>query len=377
MKKRNSSNVNAKVKVLGYNLNNLINICVENGIKLIDVKKSSPCEMEFYINDADLKKFKTINTQNYEISLITPSLSQRILHFLKYRIGLIVGLIASFVLILTMQNRLISIQVFGTSNVDKSQVVQKINEFGLTKFSYMNFDKSSLEKYLSDELKLSFVSIMTKGNSLIVNVKEELPDINNSYLPIVAEYDMVINSINVYSGTAVKSSGDIVFKGDIIVEPYNIVSGEKLEISPCAEIVADVYFSEKYEFQNQETRVFQTGKAQVISVDYKLGNINLFSKKFECKFENYELQKSCTLLSEYFLPLKMNKIIAYETFCETVDLDFESSKEQIVDNLKEKVYKKVPDNLKVESENVKISSTNYGNIVTIYLKSSVYLKYGK
>ena len=47
------------------------------------------------------------------------------------------------------------------------------------------------------------------------------------------------------------------------------------------------------------------------------------------------------------------------------------------DNLKEKVYKKVPDNLKVESENVKISSTNYGNIVTIYLKSSVYLKYGK
>ena len=77
------------------------------------------------------------------------------------------------------------------------------------------------------------------------------------------------------------------------------------------------------------------------------------------------------------LPLKINKIIAYETFSETVDLDFESSKEQIVDNLKEKVYKKVPDNLKVESENVKISSTNYGNIVTIYLKSSVYLKYGK
>ena len=103
----------------------------------------------------------------------------------------------------------------------------------------------------------------------------------------------------------------------------------------------------------------------------------MFSKKFECKFENYELQKSCTLLSEYFLPLKINKIIAYETFSETVDLDFESSKEQIVDNLKEKVYKKVPDNLKVESENVKISSTNYGNIVTIYLKSSVYLKYGK
>ena len=64
MKKRNSSNINAKLKVLGYNLNNLINICVENGIKLIDVKKYSPCEMEFYINDADLKKFETINTLN-------------------------------------------------------------------------------------------------------------------------------------------------------------------------------------------------------------------------------------------------------------------------------------------------------------------------
>lgn len=377
MKKRNSAKVYAKLKVLGYNLNNLINTCVENDIKLIDVKKFSPSEMEFSLNDADLKKFKTINTQNYEISLVSSSLSQRILHFLKYRIGLIAGLIASFVLILAMQNRLISIQVFGTTNMDKSQVVQKINEFGLTKFSYMNFDKSNLEKYLADELKLSFVSVMTRGNSLIVNVKEELPDIESSYVPIVAEYDMVINSINVYSGTAVKSSGDIVFKGDVIVEPYNIVSGEKLEITPCAEIVADVYFSEKYEFKNQETRIFRTGKTQVLSVDYKLGNINLFSKKSECKFENYDLQEESTLISEYFLPLKINKIIAYETASETVDLDFESSKEQIISELKENVYKKVPDNLQVENENVKISSTNYGNIVTIYLKSSVYLKYGK
>ena len=64
-----------------------------------------------------------------------------------------------------------------------------------------------------------------------------------------------------------------------------------------------------------------------------------------------------------------------ELTTETVTNNFEDEKDNIISKIKDEAYSQVPSNLNVISEDIKINSTNYGNIVTIYLKSSVYLKY--
>lgn len=365
----------AQLEITGYNLNNLLNVCIKENIELQDIVKLSPQQMEVKLSDKNLKKFNKLNIDNYEIKVKYPSLFQRFLHFLIYRIGLIAGIVASIVLILVMQNRLININIYGLDNINREEIIEKVNEFGIKKFSQMNFNCEDLEKYLMKNFDLSFVSIITKGNTLIINAKEELPDISKDYLPITADYNMIIKDIRVYSGTCCVKNGDIVFEGDVIVEPYEIINGERINITPCAEIQGEVYFCSSYEFREKKEICARTGDYQVIDIEYYLGKYKLYGNKYDCKYSDYDIEIDDKMITNYFLPIHIKKTIAYKK--ETVELekDFEEEKEEIIDKLKKEAYSKVPDYLHVEGEDIKINSTNYGNIVTIYLKSSVYLKY--
>lgn len=377
MKKTNSAGSFARLNVKGLNLTNLINTCINEDITLLNLDKRNSREIEFSLSDKDLNKFRKINTSSLEVSFVSSSLKNKFIHFIIYRMGLIIGIIASLIFMFFMQNRLININVYGNTSINKDEIVAKINDFGLKKFSTMNFNNQDLENYLAQSLDLSFVSVITKGNTLIINVKEELPDISESYLPITAEYNMIIKDIKVFSGTSTKKVGDIVYAGDILVEPYEILSGDKLKVAPCAEITGDVFFSEKYMFYNEEEVTIKTGKSKVIESDISLGKIKIFKDSKENVFENYEIKEQKSCVSSYFLPINIKKVVAYETKKEVVSHNFDEEKETIINDLKAKVYKKVPKNCKIESEDIRISATNYGNIVTIYLKSSVYLKYEK
>jgi len=186
---------------------------------------------------------------------------------------------------------------------------------------------------------------------------------------------MVITKINVFSGTSMLTIGDIVYAGDILVYPYEITNNERIDIEPYAEIEGETFFSERYEFVAEEDIYERTGKYKVVSSNVSLGNLKLFSNEDEHGFEHSEEQEYNQLVSSYFLPIKINKKIVFELQKVKRIRNFDDEKENIINNLKEKVYSKVPNNLAVDSEEIKISSTKYGNIVTIYLKSSVYLKY--
>ena len=115
--------------------------------------------------------------------------------------------------------------------------------------------------------------------------------------------------------------------------------------------------------------------SKIISIEVSIGKIKLFNSETNHSFQNYETIIDENYVSQYFLPIRIKKQIIYEQEKKIIKNNFESVKNDIIENLRKKAYEKVPQNMKVDNEEIKISSTNYGNIVTIYLKSSVYLKY--
>lgn len=372
--RKNNSNW-ARLKIKGSNTNLIINNCVKNDIELQNVYRPSNQELEITLSDNNLKKFKNLDLKNYEVTTLSTSLKQKFIHFLIFRIGLIIGVVVSIILMFFMQNRLININIYGLNTIQREEFIDKINEYGIKRFSLMNFDKSDLEKYLADNFDLSFVSIITKGNTLIISAKEELPDINKGYVPITAEYNMIIKEMNVFAGTSTKKIGDVVFAGDILVEPYEYISNEKISITPCAEIRGEVYFSASYNFVAEEEVQVRTGNSKIINFGMNIGEYKLLENKTDCPFENYEVEEIDSLITNYFVPMHVRKTIAYELTTETVTKNFEDEKDNIINKIKDEAYSQVPSNLNVISEDIKINSTKYGNIVTIYLKSSVYLKY--
>ncbi len=365
----------ARLKVSGINVSSFINNCAKNDIELKYLKRSEAGCVEFSISDDNLKRLKSINIENAHIDTILPSKIDRFKHFFLYRIGLIIGLILSIVLMIFLNNRLINIKIIGLNRVSEEEIVSKINEFGINKFSDLNFDKGKLEDYLEENFDFSFVSIISKGNTLIINIKESLPDISDNYIAITSDYNMIITEINVFSGLAKKSVGDIVYVGDILVEPYEIIGEEKIEVAPRAEIKGDVYFSSNYNFESVEEKWVRTGEKQILEYQMSLGEWTLYNKNYEYEYENFEVDDFDSIITTYFLPIHTKKKIAYETHKETFERNFDEEKDEIIKKLKNDVYSKVPKNLNIDSEDIKINSTKYGNIVTIYLKSSVYLKY--
>lgn len=367
-------NSGTKIRCEGLNLIKIINLCISKGIVLEDLTKHSSTCIEFYLNDYNLNRFKKLDLSNHVVKIEKIGGIKAILNNILKRIGLIVGLALSIILLIILQNRLFYIEVYGLTSIDKESVVNSIEEFGLKKLSLMNFDKSSLENYLTQKFDFSLVSVVTKGNTLLISIKEELPDITENFEPIVADFNMVITSINVYAGTTKYKVGDVVYKGDILVESYIMQGEERVDIKACAEITGDTFFTSKYEFKNEEVVFARSGKSKIIDNNYYLGKIKLFGSNSDNPYTNYEVENYESVISSYFLPIKVNKIIAYELVETKVTRDFEQEKNTIIEELKKQAYLQIPSHMIVDNEEVIVSEILGGYMINVYLKSEVQIK---
>ncbi len=372
--KRNRNYMN-KVKVTGCNTINFINNCVSSGLKLNNLNRTSSKEFTFEITDKDYEYLSKIDNRGCNISILELGGKKKFVKGFVYRIGLVIGVIISLIGILLLDNRLLQIHILGLSRTNKETVLECLENKGVTKLSYMNYDVKKLETELSDEFKFSLVSIIVKGNSLIINIKEELPDLENSYAPITADYNMVINSINVYSGTPVVKEGSIVYKGDILVQPYLKKGDSIVYVTPTAEIEASVFFSNSYVFKNYEEVFVRTGKKEIINSEVKLGVFNISNKAKSSKYANYEVEQQNRLVSLYLVPISINKTYAYEVEKNSISRNFDEEKDDIIDRQKKLLYASVPDGIEIKSEQVKVTPIENGNIINIYLMSTIYLKY--
>lgn len=371
MKKTN----NTIVKCTGNNLTKFLNLCIKEKITLNSLMRIDSKNIRFSISDKDLKILKTLDTYGYTLEIEKDGGIKKFKHFIVWNMGVFIGAILSIVLLFFVNNRLFNIQITGLLNYSKDDIIKEINVFGLDYFDKLDKNNEALENHLLNKFDFSLVSIISKGNTLIVKIKEEIPDISSKYIPITADYDMIITDINVYAGTSSKRVGDICYKGDVLVYPYEIINDEKIDVVPIAEFKGDVYFSSRYNFKNKEIKSFRTGEKTIIKNSMLLGNKLLFEETNDIPYDKYEIEEVYEEISYYFLPLKIKKIIAYELDEKEISYNFDEEKEKIISNLKKDTYDLVPKDMEISNEEIEISSTNYGNIVTIYLKSSVYLKY--
>lgn len=374
MKRVNKTNLNI-VKVTGGNSVNFINNCVSAGLNLNNIKRTSPKELTFAISDNDYSKLTTIDNRGCNISIVEFGGKKKFISSIIYRIGLVIGIIVSLVGIMLFNNRLVQIHVLGLTMTSKEEVLGYLEELGVTKFSYMNYDINKLENGLSKEFRFSLVSIIKKGNSLIVNVKESLPDLENSYTPITADYNMVINSIKVYAGTPKVKEGMLVYKGDILVEPFIKKGDEIVYVTPVAEIDASVFFSNSYVFKNTEEIFVRTGKKEIVNSEIKLGKYRLSKSEKISSYSHYEKEEKCSLVTNYFLPISINKTYAYELEKKSVTREFDNEKDAIINRQKELLHSIFPKSLEINNEDVKITPINDGYIINVYLMSLVSLKY--
>lgn len=324
-----------KYTVKGLNRDKLINK-IYNKIALYDVKQIDYNLTEYKIKFTDEKSFeKQLKNNNLEII----SKKNKGIYFVFknciLNIGFIIGLIISIAFLIFTNGMYLKCEVQGNSTISSYSIKRAIEEKGIKRYQHLStINTKQLEKQLAEEFnEVSLISIIKKGNSLIINIKEKV--INDEYenvdnfLPIVSDFDGRVTSISLTQGTLNVKVGDIVQKGDILVHPYIIDSSYvKRGIKPLAKIKLTTWIKETVYHQENTIVMQRTGKVKTVKNLY-VGDIPI-SKKSYCEFSKYETETSLKKLTN-ILPILIETIDYYEV----EEVDKVLLLDQVFDDLKQ------------------------------------------
>ena len=180
---------------------------------------------------------------------------------------------------------------------------------------------------------VAYLSINVKGTNIFVTVTkkaETLKSVEQSnYCNIIAKKDGIIEKVIARSGNSVVQKGDIVRKGDVLINGSNNKS--------IPEVWATTFYEASKSASYEEVVKEKTGnKKNVYTLSFY---DNKYTIRRNIKYNDYviENQEYKLSLGNYTFPLKLK----VSTFYESEDKKIEKDKEQVKKELKEKTLKEL------------------------------------
>ncbi len=364
-----------RVSLTGVNLNRVYSECKKQNIDLYNIDRIDYKNIEFDIDIKNKSILKGIaKGQRYEYKEKNNYGAVKFINFLKYRFGILIGIVF-FVLINIISSFFVwNIQIIGNETVSKDDILGILESQKISVGKPIrSLNLENIENEITNNIEeISLCSVIKKGTTIIVNVKEK---ISNGYqsdtnsCDIVAPENLTIVELNVVNGTAQKKVGDSVKKGEVIVGGFLMDSnGNKISCNAVANIKAKLWRTETFEYYKQKEVATRTGKV------IKIANLDLFDMEFPVKkgnnvFENFEVEENTYFLTDdNFLPLIMTEKIYYEVEKSVVTQNFEADRKDIISNLQRQANMQVKENEVVVKTFETITEDAEKFIITAYVE---------
>ena len=286
--------------------------------------------------------------------------------------GLIAGMCLGFAFCFVQASFIRKIEVWGNQNIEDVAVIQVVSKnIGSGLKSKIDTKKIENEVYASFS-NLSFVSVAVVGQTIILNIKEEIvPDeMKGDFKPIYSgDYGRITN-INLIQGTLAVTVGDIVREGQVLVYPYILnSSGVQMPVKPVAKIEADVWIEEQASHNSYYIESYKTGKTLTKNEVY-LGKLKIYEKEVENRFSSFEVEEESEILDKNnILPFVLKTTTYFETSTRVIEESFDSVKDKIISKARENALQKIEDCDIIKSENFTIKQagniTNVSYVITI------------
>lgn len=360
------------LKITGLNVEKLLNNLLIWNIKIFYVKRTE--KGEFFLQ-TDYKSYRKLLVKtaklcyNINVEKITGIMS--VLLFCKRRIALVCCFFACLITYFISLNFVWKIEIYGTSVINKGQVITQLQDCGVNIGTLLkNVKPSDIEKILYTNIgQIGLVSVTKKGSTIIINIEEKVNFLENDYIPLISQFDGVITEIKAVTGTVVVKVGDTVKKGDILVQPYYIGKNGMQNIRPVAEIYADIESVGSLQYTENQTEYVRTGK------EFSFKGYNLFGKTFlkvkEVKiFETYEVStEEVVPFKNWIFPIKIVKTTYHQTKPMQVFYGFEEKSQELKQKSIDLAYSNLPRDSQVLEEKTIVSNINDVYYITTYLKS--------
>ena len=355
------------IRYEGLNFTNFMNFLIKNNIEIYDVKMINIKNIEFKISRFNYKKLRKINTV-FKLILVKDFSIKMLLKNTFKRFGLVCGCVIIFVLNLLAYYSSEIIKVVGDT-LYANEIIDAVNEYNKANEN-TKFNNVEIEKYLVENIdNISLVSVKKQGNIILISVIDKKESAVN-YEPLYAPYNMIINDIELISGTLLVSKNDVIKKGDIIIDSYSISStGERILVPAKANITADVWFCGSEVIMKENIIYNKTGnKKEYFNVCFnKVEYIDKMSP-----YKDYVSEtKIINVANKYFLPIYLIKNTYYETQKIIEKFNYEKEKNNCLEKSKQKAYTNLPKNVTIQEMKQSVSELSDRYIFQTYLKTTM------
>ncbi|MBO3443167.1 sporulation protein YqfD [Clostridium sp. CCUG 7971] len=324
------------ITVEGIGVERFLNHLMRNGIKVYDVTRINSNKIQFSVDRQDMKEFKQVyRGSNYDVKVKQktglPFLIKRIY---KHK-GLWVFAIISLALLIMTSQFVTDIYIQVPEGIKKESLRKELYDAGLKPGVYKkNIDR----KEIRDQIMLAFdevayVSINVKGTNIFVTVTKKAESLKSTdesnYCNIIAQKNGIIEKVIPRSGSQIVNVGDIVQKGDVLLNGANTKS--------VPEVWASTFYEVSKSASYEDVEKEKTGESK------KVYSISFYDKNYTIRrninYNNYVIENKEHKLSigDYTFPLK----IKVSTFYETKNVKVKKDKEKLKKELSENVLKEL------------------------------------
>ena len=337
------------VEVSLRDIEEFLNELWRKNIKVSNLKRKNIVTIKMNISYEHLSEVKNIVEEfNGKIKILQYKGLRFQLKNIKRKKTLFIGIICFWGTIIALSRFIWAIEIKTTENISPYEVRKSLKKIGI----YPGKLKSSIDVYaLEKQLEAENGDIVwiwsrIEGSTLKLKVEEKVnpPEKNEKEDEcIVANYDGEIKKIYVNSGKSLVNVGDIVKKGDILIDGIRGNDEKQTRVEPKGVVVANTFYQKKIQIQVRGEKLERNGnfdKDMYISLAGK----RIYLKKSINKYEYYDRieEKGKVITCIYYYEKEYKKI------SEPVEL----LKKDAVERLKESLENNLKNGAKIIDQNI-------------------------
>lgn len=360
------------VTVEGLDTESFLNYLIRNKIYVYNVNRMEKSKIQFNIDRNNYKKLKKIHRSNkFKIKVKKqtgiPFIAKRIY---TYR-GMVICAIISLIILMSTSQFVTDVYITAPEGIDKTALKKELYIQGVKPGVYKkSIDRKIVRENIMGKFKqIAYVSINVKGTNIFVNItkkdESQNSDENSNYCNIIAQKDGIIEKIVPRSGEAIVQEGDIVKKGDVLINGANT--------SALPEVWATTFYEAKKTSNYIDIKNQRTGNKKNVYT------ISFYDKKYKIlrniKYRDYEIENNIKELriGDYTFPVKITVSTFYEVKKVENKIDVEKLKKELSSKVLKQLEYTIPVSARIldvkDKYNVDKSMIEY--VVTVTTKEDI------
>ena len=349
-----------KIKIQGLNSGKIINSLIDAGVYLKNLTQKQKyvvfeiCEKD----EMSLKKVCKKYHKHYEV--LSKNNFVNLIKRVRFYFGFLVSFFLIFVFIFSFNLYIFEVNLTVAENkkFDLTSVESLLKENGIYDgMLKKDLEISKLQKLIiSSNKDVSGCTIKSSGGRLEIEIQPAVLKENVSKENVYSNFDAVITSVEIFAGKTKVKPGDLIRKGDLLIESDNGASGI---------VKGKVYYSDYLIYnENQMVKEF-TGRV-VEKINFEILNKMLVKSVKINDFSNYIEEKCVFCVSKNnFIPINLVKTIYREFEYKEEKIEFSLIEKELKDKLYKIVIDKIEDNNKEKITNISYSIFTENNLIRL------------